>query len=66
MKITPIGTTQNPSFSIELETSEGFARLEGMATPVKSWLDKTYEAVPAGSESDALDIDSILEELLAH
>ncbi|MGW1496137.1 SsgA family sporulation/cell division regulator [Streptomyces sp. NPDC002402] len=66
VKITPIGATQDPSFSIELEAPEGLARLEGLVAPVKSWLDKTYEAVPAGSEADAIDIDSILEELLAH
>lgn len=66
VKITPIGSIHNRRFSIELETNEGFARLEGLAAPVSSWLEKTYEAIPAGSESDAIDIDRILEELLAH
>ncbi|MFZ3491658.1 SsgA family sporulation/cell division regulator [Streptomyces sp. 5.8] len=66
VKITPIGATQDPSFSIELESPDGFARLEGLVAPVTSWLDETYEAVPENGESDALDIDRILDELLAH
>ncbi|MFK0179675.1 SsgA family sporulation/cell division regulator [Streptomyces xanthochromogenes] len=66
VKITPIGPHQNRRFSIELESPHGYARLEGPAASVKAWLAKTFEVVPAGRESESVDIDSLLDELLAH
>lgn len=66
VKITPIGSHQNRRFSIELESPQGYTSLEGPAASVKAWLAKTFEVVPAGRESESVDIDSFLEKLLAH
>ncbi|WP_030568456.1 SsgA family sporulation/cell division regulator [Streptomyces aureocirculatus] len=66
VKITPIGPHRNCGFSIELESPGGYARLEGPAASVKAWLAKTFEVVPAGRESESVDIDSFLDELLTH
>ncbi|MEU9602640.1 SsgA family sporulation/cell division regulator [Streptomyces sp. NPDC048109] len=64
VKITPIGPHQNRHLRIELESPDGYARLEGPAASVKAWLAKTFEVVPAGRESESVDIDSFLDELL--
>jgi hypothetical protein len=66
VKITPFGPHQNRHLSIELETSEGYARFEVPAASIKAWLAKTFEVVPAGRESESVDIDSALNELLSH
>ncbi|WP_405749111.1 SsgA family sporulation/cell division regulator [Streptomyces sp. NBC_01411] len=63
VKITPIGPHHN-CFSIELESPHGYARLEGPAASVKAWIVKTFEVVPAGRESESVDIDSFLDDLL--
>ncbi|MFJ8752314.1 SsgA family sporulation/cell division regulator [Streptomyces sp. NPDC102441] len=65
VKITPIGS-DNTRTRIVLESPEGLACLEGATAPLQEWLDSTYTEVPAGSESTAVDIDSLLDELLAH
>ncbi|WCD94200.1 SsgA family sporulation/cell division regulator [Streptomyces sp. HUAS 31] len=62
VKITPIEPFVGQCFSIELESPDGYARLEGPIAPVKTWIAKTHEAVPAGSETALLDIDRFLEE----
>lgn len=66
VKITPIGLHRNRCFNIELESPGGYARLEGPAASVKAWLAKTFEVVPAGRESETVDIDSFLDQLLTH
>ncbi|MFD7537460.1 MULTISPECIES: SsgA family sporulation/cell division regulator [unclassified Streptomyces] len=66
VKIAPSGPHQSRRFSIELESPSGYALLEGPAASVKAWLAKTFEVVPAGRESESVDIDSWLDELLAH
>ncbi|TLS46032.1 SsgA family sporulation/cell division regulator [Streptomyces montanus] len=66
VKITPVGPLPDRCLSIELEAPDGYARLEGSIAPVKEWLAETYAAVPAGQESKAVDIDSLLDELLPH
>ena len=64
VKITPIGPHQNRRLRIELESPDGYARLEGPAAPIKEWLAETYTAVAAGQESKAVDIDSLLDKFL--
>ncbi|MFE7114989.1 SsgA family sporulation/cell division regulator [Streptomyces sp. NPDC057654] len=66
VKITPIGPHQNRLLSIELNSPDGCACLEGPAASVKEWLNKTFEAVPAGRESEFVDVDSFLDKLLTH
>ncbi|MER5988056.1 SsgA family sporulation/cell division regulator [Streptomyces sp. NPDC001787] len=65
VKITPIGDNHART-RIVLESPEGLACLEGATAPLKAWLDSTYKEVPAGHEPSAVDIDSLLDELLAH
>lgn len=62
VRIAPIEPSLGRHFSIELESPDGYARLEGPITPVKTWIAKTYEAVPAGSETALLDIDRFLDQ----
>lgn len=62
VKIAPIESSLGRCFSIELETPDGYACLTGSVTPVRAWIAKTYEAVPAGCESEFLNIDRFLDE----
>jgi hypothetical protein len=62
VKIAPIEPSVGQYFSIELEPPDGYARFEGPVAPVRAWIAKTYEVVPAGSETVLLDIDRFLEE----
>ncbi len=62
VRIAPIEGCMGLVFSLELESPEGYARLEGPVAPVKAWLDTTYEAMPAGSEAAVLDFSRLLEE----
>jgi sporulation and cell division protein SsgA len=62
VRIVPIEPSLGQHFSIELESPDGYARLEGPVAPVKAWIAKTHEAVPAGSETALLDIDRFLDE----
>ncbi|MEW1548367.1 SsgA family sporulation/cell division regulator [Streptomyces tsukubensis] len=64
VKITPID--QSSRFRIELESPDGYAHLEGSAASVKTWLARTFEVIPAGRESESVDIDSFLAEVLSH
>ncbi|MFD9867513.1 SsgA family sporulation/cell division regulator [Streptomyces niveus] len=66
VKVTPIGPHWNRCLWIDLQSLDGHARLEGPAASVKAWLAKTFEVVPAGRESEFVDIDTFLDELLAH
>ncbi|WP_331254554.1 SsgA family sporulation/cell division regulator [Streptomyces halstedii] len=63
VKISPID--QSRRFRIELESPSGYACLEGPAASVKAWLAKTFEAVPAGRESESVDLDSFLAQVLS-
>jgi hypothetical protein len=65
VRIAPIDSSQGHDFAIEFESPTGFARLEGPAAPIKSWVAKTHEVVPAGSESLFLEVDRFLDEVLA-
>ncbi|MFJ9729376.1 SsgA family sporulation/cell division regulator [Streptomyces sp. NPDC101209] len=62
VRIAPIDGGLGFLFSIELESSHGYARLEGPVAPVKEWIATTYEAVPAGSETAPLDTNRFFEE----
>ncbi|WP_316746098.1 SsgA family sporulation/cell division regulator [Streptomyces sp. MK7] len=62
VRIAPIECCMGLLFSLELESPDGYARLEGPVPPVRAWLATTYEAVPAGNETALLDISRFLEE----
>ncbi|MFJ6438246.1 SsgA family sporulation/cell division regulator [Streptomyces sp. NPDC091416] len=66
VKITPVGPQRDRTLSIELESPDGYARLEGAAGPIEEWLTLTYAAVAPGQESKAVDLDTLLDELLPH
>ncbi|MER7742935.1 SsgA family sporulation/cell division regulator [Streptomyces sp. NPDC096538] len=65
VRIAPIDPSQGHDFAIEFESPSGFARFEGFADPIKSWIARTYEVVPVGSESSFLEVDRFLDEVLA-
>ncbi|MBG7701327.1 SsgA family sporulation/cell division regulator [Streptomyces sp. MC1] len=60
--IAPVEPSLGQHFSIELESPDGYARLEGPVAPVQAWILKTYKSVPAGSETALLGIGRFLEE----
>ncbi|WP_306191656.1 MULTISPECIES: SsgA family sporulation/cell division regulator [unclassified Streptomyces] len=62
VRIAPVERSLGQRFSIELGSPDGYARLEGPVAPVRTWITKTHEAVPAGSESALLGIDRFLAE----
>ncbi|MFC4506614.1 MULTISPECIES: SsgA family sporulation/cell division regulator [Streptomyces] len=66
VKITPVGPLHDRGLRLELESPDGYACLEGPAAPIKEWIAETYAAVAAGQESKAVDIDSLLDDLLTH
>jgi len=52
------------TLNIELGPPNGCARFKVGATGVEAFLARTYELVPSGQESDFLDLDAWLTELL--
>lgn len=51
--------------NIMLGPPGGWARFEASAAGIETFLDRTFELVPAGQESDCLDLDAELAELLS-
>jgi hypothetical protein len=47
-----------------LDRPEGHATFEADLREVREWLERTYDAVPAGSEGGLLDWDALVAELL--
>jgi hypothetical protein len=59
-----IGPAGDPALVVvELTSPEGAAVLEAPATDLAAFLDRTYDIVPAGSESDWFDFDTELAKL---
>lgn len=59
-----IGPAADPALVVvELASPDGAAVLEAPAKEIAAFLDRTYETVPAGSESDWFDFDTELEKL---
>jgi hypothetical protein len=48
---------------VELTSPEGAAVLEAPATDIAAFLDRTYDSIPAGSETDWFDFDEELAKL---
>jgi hypothetical protein len=51
---------------LEMSSPFGHAQFQASAAAVAAFLQKTYAIVPAGRESDFLDFDAELTELLSH
>jgi hypothetical protein len=48
---------------VEIESPEGYARLELDHEDVSAFLEATAELVPLGEESDHFDVDTLIDEL---
>src|SRR5690349_9781337 len=59
-----VGPAADPALVlVELTSPDGAAVLEAPAKEIAAFLDRTYDVVPAGSESDWFDFDEELEKL---
>jgi hypothetical protein len=62
--IWPSALGDDEVLCLSLSSPTGSALLEADITAVEAFLDQAYAAVPSGSESDHVDIDAALAELL--
>jgi|SRR5579875_1533022 len=58
------GTATNSVLNIELSSPFGEAHFEAPSEAIASFLDRTYQIVPMGKESDVIDLDAELNGLL--
>ncbi|MFF8882875.1 SsgA family sporulation/cell division regulator [Streptomyces flaveolus] len=56
--------SQRPRVYFSLDRPEGHVAFEAGLSEVRQWLDRTYEVVPAGRESDLFDLDALADSLL--
>ena len=62
--IGPADTEDNAVLNIELSSPFGRAHFEAPTRAMAAFLDRTYQVVPAGQESDFIDIETELNDLL--
>ena len=62
--IGPADTENNAVLNIELSSPFGRAHFEAPTRAMAAFLDRTYQVVPAGQESDFIDIETELNDLL--
>jgi sporulation and cell division protein SsgA len=62
--VWPSDDSAGSVLNIELSTTFGELRLEASASMVSDFLRRTYQIVPAGQESEHIDMDSGLNDLL--
>ncbi|MEZ5157289.1 MAG: SsgA family sporulation/cell division regulator [Candidatus Nanopelagicales bacterium] len=62
----PTTIAGEPLVCIALRSPSGQALLEAPADEIDEFLRRSYEVVPAGSESDFLDLDTLIESLLSN
>ncbi|MGW0224812.1 SsgA family sporulation/cell division regulator [Streptomyces tendae] len=55
---------REPRIYFSLDRPEGHVAFEAGLPEVQQWLDRTYQVVPAGRESDLLDLDALADSLL--
>ena len=60
-----VASTGRKTLNIELCSPDGYARFEASAAGFGSFLARSYELVPAGEESDCLNLDAGLTVLLS-
>lgn len=60
-----IGEHGRAVINIELSSPDGHLLLEAKAENIAEFLNRTTEVVPEGSESDHLDVDQLIADLLA-
>jgi sporulation and cell division protein SsgA len=64
VQVWPAGTDTDSIMNISLSSPFGSALFEVPLSPLADFLHRTYQAVPAGRESEFVDIDAELENLL--
>jgi hypothetical protein len=64
-RVEAAGLSEGKVLNIELGRPDECARFEADATGIGAFLAQTYELVPAGEETDFLDLDAGLAELLS-
>lgn len=64
MHVWPVGAGPGAELNIALLSPQGTARCTAPLPVVAQWLERTYRLMPAGQESDALDLDAELSRLL--
>jgi hypothetical protein len=65
VRVIPIGGKRGRRVRIVLASPDGSATLEAPLSEMVEFLSSTYASVPSGTESDLLDIDAVIERLLA-
>ena len=65
VRIIPVGGRAERRVRVVLTSPDGAATLEAPLAEMVEFLTATYEAVPSGSESDLLDVDALVAQLLA-
>ncbi|WP_131736329.1 SsgA family sporulation/cell division regulator [Actinomadura roseirufa] len=64
VEVWPTAPDDDTSLNIALSSPFGNALFEVPLSPLADFLHRTYQAVPAGQESEFIDIDAELENLL--
>ncbi|TDD60918.1 SsgA family sporulation/cell division regulator [Actinomadura rubrisoli] len=64
VEVWPAAPDDDASLNIALSSPFGNALFEVPLTPLADFLHRTYQAVPAGQETEFIDIDAELENLL--
>lgn len=64
VRIWPSGSGSDAELNLALSSPHGAARLIAPLPVVAQWLERTYRLVPAGAETDRLDLDAELSRLL--
>ncbi|MFL6239621.1 MAG: SsgA family sporulation/cell division regulator [Actinomycetes bacterium] len=65
VRIIPVGARNERRIRVVLSSPDGAATLEAPLGEMVEFLTATYAAVPSGTESDLLDVDALVAQLLA-
>jgi Streptomyces sporulation and cell division protein, SsgA len=66
VQVWPAENTRERMLNLSLSSPFGRAHFEAPLTPLADFLNRTYEIVAAGRESDFIDIEAELDDLLWH
>jgi len=65
VRIIPVGGASGRRVRVVLTSPDGAATLEAPLSEMVEFLAATFDAVPTGSESDLIDLDALVDALLA-
>jgi hypothetical protein len=66
VQVWPADDVRDRTLNLSLSSPFGTAHFEAPLTPLTDFLNRTYEIVAAGRESDFIDIEAELDDLLWH